>query len=148
MSVNFIQYFDILAVRIVTQTCKDNIKSNPYWSHLLRKQFWTVLAVNKHVLGGWCQQNRSVYEIIFSQNEHLNELLSPVDRVPQPVFNISWATFFWATLSVLVTHCLEIGNVYVSLELELAECWGDQAKFVCDCLAQLHRCGPRCLVDS
>lgn len=78
-------------------------------------------AVNKHVLAGWCQQNCSVYEIIFSLNERLNEPLSPVDPVPEPVFNISRAFFFppWVPLSVLVTHCLELGYVYVSLEF----CW-------------------------
>ncbi len=100
-------------------------------------------AVNKHVLSGWCQQNCSVYEIIFSLNERLNELLSPVDPVPAPVFNISWAIFFsWVALSVLVTHCLELGNVYVSLEFAgRGKRRGDKAKFVCDCSARLHRCG-------
>lgn len=92
----------------------------------------------KHVLSGWCQQNCSVYEIIFSLNERLNEPLSPVDPVPAPVFNISWAIFFffpWVALSVLVTYCLELGNVYVSLEfLGRGEGGGDKKPSLCVCM--------------
>lgn len=45
-------------------------------------------AISKchRVLGG-CQQTSSVYEIIFSLSEHLNELLSPLQLFPVPVFN-------------------------------------------------------------
>lgn len=86
---------------------------------------WPTL--NKHVLGCWCQQNSSVYEIIFSLNECLNELLSPVALIPGSVFNISRALFFWVALSVLVTHCLEIGNVYISLVLAGRDKWVGQS---------------------
>ncbi|KAG7224923.1 hypothetical protein INR49_014839 [Caranx melampygus] len=55
--------------------------------------------------------NCSVYEIVFSPNERLNELLSPVDPVPEP----------WKS-----------GR---------SKWGGDKAKFVCDCSARLHRCG-------
>lgn len=82
---------------------------NPYWSHLpKKKQFWTVTTVNKHVFSGWCLQTRSAYEIIFSQNECLNEPLSPVDPVPEPVFNISWAVLFLGSIEC-VSHTLS-GN--------------------------------------
>lgn len=63
-------------------------------------------AVNKHALIGWCQQKGSICEIIFSLNERLNELLSHVE----PVFN-NKKKRIWVALSVLVTHCLEIGSV-------------------------------------
>lgn len=50
--------------------------------------------------------------------------------------------FPWVALSVLVTHCLELGNVYVSLEFAgRGKGRVDKAKFVCDCSARLHRCG-------
>lgn len=98
-------------------------------------------AVNEHVLSGWCQQNSSVYEIIFSLNERLNELLSPVDPVPAPVFNISWAIFLPPSGVERLSHTLS--GTWKCLCFS-GVCWqrrGDKAKFVCDCSARLHRCG-------
>lgn len=101
-------------------------------------------SVNKHVLGGWCQQNSSVYEIIFSLNEHLNELLSPVDPVPEPGFNISWAIFFPLSGVECLSHTLS-GNwkclCFAGVFWQTREGrWQSQAG-VCDCSARLHRCG-------
>lgn len=69
---------------------------------------------------------------------NFNELLSPADPVPEPAFNISWAIFFLnfpETLSVLVTHCLEIGNVYVSPALAEARQEVTEPSF---CVAAWH----------
>ena len=50
--------------------------------------------------------------------------------------------FPWVALSVLVTYCLELGNVYVSLEfLGRGEGGGDKKPSLCVCVTARHRCG-------
>lgn len=114
-------------------------------------------AVNKHVRGGWSQQNGSVYEIIFSLNERPNELLSLVDPVLAPVFNISWAIFFSMNGIERLSHTLS--GTWKCLCFT-GVCWQRQQRRwhsqVCVCVfvcvsattARLHHCGWPITLES
>lgn len=97
-----------------------------------------VTSPEKHVHSHPCQQNGTIYEVIFFVNECLNKLQLPRAPILWPVFNIPRAVFE-TVLSVLVTHCLEIGNVYISLRFAgRGERWwsGSLAKSVFQCVAE------------